>query len=110
MAGKALTVISSVWLREQRHICVVGHRMKPDCEPQGPRTPQRETPEQSEESHAQGVHPVLHGLEEIVDRTEDGRQRYGRWPEAHSLCQRGLRVAPVREFLSEAEQQEGCSP
>jgi len=45
-----------------------------------------------------------------VDRAENGRQEKGRWPEAHSTSQRCLRVATICEFLSEAEQQEGCRP
>jgi hypothetical protein len=37
----------------------------------------------------------------------DNRTAAGQ-PEAHSASQRDLRVATVREFLSEAEQKEGC--
>jgi hypothetical protein len=73
VSGKVLAVISGFRLREQHHVCVVGHRMEPDCEPQSSRAPQRETPEQSEEAHVQAVHPVLHGLEKTVDRAENGR-------------------------------------
>jgi len=51
--------------------------MKTNGKPQDRRAPRRKTPKQSEESHAQAVHPVFHGLKETVHRTENGRHQIG---------------------------------